>query len=707
MSCHPRRTRAVRAICFALQASLLALPASAGTIRTEYDAAGLPSAITDASGQVTRIQRDAISRPTRITYADGKSSTLVYDGPNSIGHLSSFTDRSGTTTYTRDIYGRVTAKTQALANGFRQQIGYGFTSAGLLASITYPGGSILGLGYDATGRLIQLNWNGNPLVTGITWNPMGQPTAWTWAFAPGVRANRTYDTAARLTQTEFSSYTWDAAGRITSLTQKLFVPSSTNPAEAGIAQLNVVSYIGYDAVGRVVRFNGPDHQASFTYDANGNRTGSSLTRNGQTTTRDYAVPADSNRIEGFTQTLGGTTTRIRYGYDANGGMTSDGLRTYSYDAEGRLSAVTTGATDRSPTTRYAHNLLGQRVFKTEPLYAPSEGDEKDPGFFQSLVGFFTTLWGPGANEAEKQGYAFMYDEEGSLLSETGTGGANSAGSTQYIYLPTSTGPMLIAAVIDGNLHAVHSDHLNTPRGLTNSQGQVVWQWAYSAFGEDKPTISKYRFANLDINPNPGMTNETEVIFNKRYDGQYYDKESGLHYNVNRTYFPALGRYTQPDPTGLFGGPNRFGYVAANPLSYSDPEGLVRQSGRPLDILPLEGGGGGMLGGGGTGIRGTSLPPRPASPTVSPAPQVPRPAAGELMCRPANAGRTKDVPNRADPGSIIEGNHRTREYGVDGRPVRDYDKAHQGYERPHVHDWDGGVREHPGRDYSPWPRGEDK
>ncbi|WP_083745815.1 polymorphic toxin type 8 domain-containing protein [Variovorax sp. KK3] len=45
----------------------------------------------------------------------------------------------------------------------------------------------------------------------------------------------------------------------------------------------------------------------------------------------------------------------------------------------------------------------------------------------------------------------------------------------------------------------------------------------------------------------------------------------------------------------------------------------------------------MLGGGGTGTRGTPLPPRPASPAVSPAPQIPSPVAGELMCRPATAG----------------------------------------------------------------------
>ena len=64
-------------------------------------------------------------------------------------------------------------------------------------------------------------------------------------------------------------------------------------------------------------------------------------------------------------------------------LISDGLRTYSYDAEGRLSAVTTGGTDTSPTTRYAHNALGQRVFKTEPLFPPTQGDEADAGFMQS------------------------------------------------------------------------------------------------------------------------------------------------------------------------------------------------------------------------------------------------------------------------------------------------------------------------------------
>jgi RHS repeat-associated protein len=134
--------------------------------------------------------------------------------------------------------------------------------------------------------------------------------------------------------------------------------------------------------------------------------------------------------------------------------------------------------------------------------------------------------------------------------------------------------MPIAAVINGATYAIHSDHLNTPRKLTNANGQAVWQWSYSAFGEDKPTIARNRFANLETTPNPGTTNISEVKFHLRYPGQYADDESGLFYNGYRSYRAIDGRYTQGDPIGLRGGWNRFGYVNANPLKYSDPTGLT-------------------------------------------------------------------------------------------------------------------------------------
>jgi len=554
--------------------------ADTGGATTQYDNLGLPSQIVDALGQATTINRDALGRPTSLVFADGKTTTLRYDLlATSKGYLSEIVDRSGTTEYTRDAFGRVVLKKQTLANGSVQQIGYAYNLNGTLGSIAYPTGATLSHVYDATGRLTGLNWNSTPLVSNLTWSPLGQPTGWTWAFTstdPKLKATRSYDTAGRMTATEFSSYSYDVLGRITGLTQNLYRPADSDPTHSTIANANTTWSVGYSSVGRITSFNiagSSTNTSIYGYDANGNRSSSTRVVNGLSTSRTYTVPTNGNRLTGFSQTTGGATTSVVYGYNANGDLTGDGLRSYGYDAEGRLSTATTGATDSSPTTRYAHNALGQRVFKTEPLYPPSQGDESDPGFWGSLVAFFTKMWSPATSQAEQLGYAYVYDEQGTLMAEVGSGGANSAGQASYIYLPSANGPVPIAAVINGNTYAVHSDHLNTPRRLSNDASQPVWQWRYSAFGEEEPTTAARRFTGPETVPSTGATSATAVTFNLRYPGQYADAESGTFYNSYRTYIPTIGRYTQSDPIGLSGGWNRFGYVDGNPLRFVDPKGL--------------------------------------------------------------------------------------------------------------------------------------
>ncbi len=590
----------------------------------QYDALGLPSTVTDGLGQATAIERDLLGRPTLVTYADGRTTTLRYDlTATSKGYLGEIVDANGTTTYERDQLGRVTKKTQRLINGTARSVGYAYASNGLLASTTYPGGQVLQHVYDATGQITGLNWAGQPLVTGITWNPLGQPTGWSWNL-PGsssaIPATRSYNTAGQLTATEFSSYLYNSAGRIYNLTQNLWKPGSTDPLETTLAQANNTWNVQYDSLGRITQMGDGVRIVTYQYDANGNRTSSVRTTvTGtppviHTLTRTYGTAAGHNRLLGFEQTAATTGPQgtssfapATYQYNTAGDLVGDGLMSYAYNSQGRMESATTGASPEAPKTKYAYNALGQRVFKTEPLYSAAgrpastknlnnllaDEDDKEtaqeqPGLIQQLVNFFSKLWSPSTSDAEKLGWTYVYAEDGSLLAEYGEGGAATSGSAQYLWLPTSNGPMPIAAVIKGQTYAVHSDHLNTPRKLTQADGQVVWQWAYSAFGDEQPTTAAKRFTSEMTTPNHGSTSIADVTFNLRYPGQYFDKETNLHYNYFRTYAPDMGRYTQGDPIGLEGGWNRFGYVGGNPLRYADPKGLqvATPVPHPLLLIPV-------------------------------------------------------------------------------------------------------------------------
>jgi RHS repeat-associated protein len=107
----------------------------------------------------------------------------------------------------------------------------------------------------------------------------------------------------------------------------------------------------------------------------------------------------------------------------------------------------------------------------------------------------------------------------------------------------------------------HSDHLGTPQAMTDQAGRTVWTVEYEPFGK------------VAVDQDPDGDGH-HVVNNLRFPGQYYDAETGLHYNWHRDYDPEMGRYLQPDPLGLAGGLNPYPYAEGNPLRYSDPQGLM-------------------------------------------------------------------------------------------------------------------------------------
>jgi RHS repeat-associated protein len=132
----------------------------------------------------------------------------------------------------------------------------------------------------------------------------------------------------------------------------------------------------------------------------------------------------------------------------------------------------------------------------------------------------------------------------------------------------------------GVLYHVHNDPLGTPQALTDETGATVWTATYDPFGK------------AIINPDPD-NNETGITFNSRFPGQYYDQETGLHYNGARYYDPITGRFLSSDAAGLGAGLDTYAYALLNPINFFDPDGLSPRgrngrNGGPTPGQPLPG-----------------------------------------------------------------------------------------------------------------------
>jgi len=274
----------------------------------------------------------------------------------------------------------------------------------------------------------------------------------------------------------------------------------------------------YDLVDRVVSYKGltSDEYQRFSYDANGNR----LSLNQEINkTVSYLYKENSNILQtiNYIKRVDENTTEIEkeinLQYDAIGNIIKDANHTYSYDAKNRLTQV-----DNNITYKYDYD--NKRVSKS--------------------VNGVTTY--------------FIYDSH-KLLGEYKEDGEP---IKEYIYY----NDIPVALIQDDTIYYIYSDHLNTPRRVATAQeNKIIWSWESKPFGETKP--------NEDVDED-----NTTFTLNLRFPGQYFDKETNTHYNINRDYNPVTGRYIQSDPIGFDGGVNTYLYVGANPLVNIDVEGKL-------------------------------------------------------------------------------------------------------------------------------------
>jgi RHS repeat-associated protein len=205
----------------------------------------------------------------------------------------------------------------------------------------------------------------------------------------------------------------------------------------------------------------------------------------------------------------------KFSYDARGNLIQENrgkdgklVTTFEYNLNNQLIKTTRDG----QTTTYTYDPLGRRISKTDPF------------------GTTRYLW------AGDQ----MVQEQRNNLKKT------------YIFEPENFKP--VAQITDGKTYHYHLDHLGTPRELTDNQGKVVWKVRYKTYG------------------NVAVKEVEEVENNIRFQGQYFDEETGLHYNRFRYYNPNTGQFVTQDPIGLLGGVNNYQY-APNPVGWVDPWGL--------------------------------------------------------------------------------------------------------------------------------------
>ena len=207
-----------------------------------------------------------------------------------------------------------------------------------------------------------------------------------------------------------------------------------------------------------------------------------------------------------------------------------------------------------------------------------------------LIDFITTqfLWHGGMIDAEIQNgqitkrYIFInlrpvavieYENVESRDKNDSVSGSKYAG-----YKPNGTPK-------SASIYAIYTDHLGTPQAITDDKQAVVWRADYATFGKatvharvvDSSSktaknsfgIISTAYASVEAATATGKPFE----FNLRFAGQYEDVESGYHYNWHRYYDPSTGRYLTPDPIGLAGGLNGYGYAGQDPMGAVDPWGL--------------------------------------------------------------------------------------------------------------------------------------
>jgi len=499
-----------------------------------YDSRELLVSETDPLGKVTRYAYDDIGRSTGTTLANGERSERVYDADGRLTTLREFTAGGAlakTTVFTYDEedrlltwsdgrFGSVIAyddagrlvSEQLDFGAFRKSRAYTYYPNNQVQTYTGPDGITITYGYDALGQLERVSIPGEGDISVTEWEWAARKTV----LLPGGGEQRfEYDGLQMMTRMKVLN---PGKATVFELEQKygrLF--EVTEKTLDGVA-----TTYGYDNATRLtsVQTSSAAFNEGYTVDANGNRV--SDTRTGSS---NWQYDSANQLVRQGT---------VTYSYDDNGSLVrrvdsaqAEPLRTrtFQYDALKRLSEVRDGA--GALVARYEYDPFDRRLSKQVGAAGPVTF------FFPSPTGIVGEMDAAGEVKVS-YGWHPEHDDSTYPLYARHAQGAGS----RYVYY--------------------HNDHLGTPHRVTDNTGKLLWSARYDGFGKAAVSVPA----------------EGAVENHLRFPGQYFDQETGLHYNNRRVYDPETGRYLTRDPIGFNGGANLYAYVGHNPVNFTDPTGEI-------------------------------------------------------------------------------------------------------------------------------------
>jgi RHS repeat-associated protein len=467
------------------------------------DKSGNASTYTDARGQASSMTYDDLNRITGVSYTGSTSEnvTVTYDScTNGVGRVCSVTDISGTQNYTYNSKGRLATKAYTKGT-FTKTVGYSYNSYGQLSNITYPSGKVINYSY-VNNKISSVSYTDGStttnIATGVTYEAFNpELSSYTWGNS--ATYNTAYSADCVISSiTAANAYPVNKSYGYDSRFNITGITESGSTARSATATYDSMSKITNYTYGTSGNLN------DYTYNTSEDRTSQKL-NSGTATTYNYG--STSHKL---TSLSGASTDAITY--DNNGNILTASGKTYTYNAANRMAT----SNDGSATTSYLINFMGQRTKKSNTTDSTS----------------------------------FVYDENDNVIAEYDSTGNL---KDEYVYLDNRP----VALIRSSNLYYIYTDHLNTPRAITDTANNLQWTWENKeAFGNNLPTEIVTGFK-----------------FNFRLPGQYFDSETNLNYNIHRDYNPVWGRYMSSDPLGLAAGINTYGYVSGNSLGFSDKLGL--------------------------------------------------------------------------------------------------------------------------------------